>query len=48
MSEGECCGNQIPMLKGIDIEIFHESLDRELTAEEVIEVRKWAASSDDK
>lgn len=33
--------NYIPDLKGIDIEIFEENLNRDLTPEEIREVRKW-------
>lgn len=32
----------IPELKGMDLEIFIEHLDRNMTLEEIDEVRKWA------
>jgi predicted transcriptional regulator len=32
----------IPELKDVDAEIFHKNLNRELTQEEIIEIRKWA------
>lgn len=32
----------IATLEGIDAEIFNENLDRELTEEEIKDVRKWA------
>lgn len=32
----------IPPLKGIDVEIFNENLNREITEEEIKSVRKWA------
>lgn len=35
----------IPELKDVDAEIFHKNLNRELTHEEIIEIRKWALGS---
>jgi len=35
----------IPELKGVDAEIFHKNLNRKLTQEEIIEIRKWALGS---
>ena len=35
----------IPELKGIDLDIFHSNLSREITPEEIREVRKWALGS---
>ncbi|MDY0385946.1 MAG: hypothetical protein RBT65_02200 [Methanolobus sp.] len=32
----------IPELKGVDVEIFAENLDKDITSHEVKEVRKWA------
>ena len=32
----------IPELKGIDAEIFLENIDRDLTPEEIKDVRTWA------
>ena len=32
----------IPELKGMDYEIFIEQLDKDMTPDEVSEVRKWA------
>lgn len=33
--------NHIPSLKGLDLEIFNENLNKELTQKEIDEVRKW-------
>jgi len=35
----------IPELKDVDAETFHKNLNRELTHEEIIEIRKWALGS---
>ena len=35
----------IPELKGIDLDIFRSNLSREITPEEIREVRKWALGS---
>lgn len=35
----------IPELKDVDAEIFHKNLNRELTPEEIKDVRKWALGS---
>jgi len=32
----------IPDLIGMDAEVFHENLDRELTHDEITEIRRWA------
>lgn len=32
----------VPELKGVDAEVFLKNLDRELTEEEIREVRAWA------
>lgn len=32
----------IPKLKGIDAEIFLKNLERDITEDEIIAVRKWA------
>jgi len=32
----------IPELKGIDAEIFLKNLKKDITPDEIIEVRKWA------
>jgi len=34
------------ILEGIDIEIFNENLNRELTQDEIKSIRKWALNED--